>query len=81
MRKYLISSIVAISFIILIMSLGFGVRDDYFMWAFPSLPFVIGCFENCGALKVSIATISNGIIIGLILLGILSIIDKFREKK
>jgi hypothetical protein len=80
MRKYLICSIAAISYLLIVFLLGFGIRDDFFMLAFPSWPFLIGCFENCGHRLIITATILNGIFLGLIVLGALFIIENIRKK-
>lgn len=50
-------------YIIVIGYLGFFVRDDFFALTFPSWPFLINCFENCGY-KILIALFANGILVG-----------------
>ena len=54
--------VVCIVYIIVIGYLGFFVRDDFFALTFPSWPFLINCFENCGY-KILIALFANGILI------------------
>lgn len=80
MKKYKIPLITASMYIVIILLLGFGVKDDYFVWTFPSWPFFIDCFENCGVTRMLIATVLNGIIIGLIFWGIPLIFNKIRNK-
>ena len=64
--------IVSIVYIIVVGYLGFAVRDDFFVLTFPSWPFLINCFENCGY-KMLIALCANGIIIGLLTFAVISV--------
>lgn len=64
--------IVAIVYLIVVGYLGFFVRDDFFVLTFPSWPFLINCFENCGY-KMLIALCANGIIIGLLTFAVISV--------
>lgn len=57
--------IVCIVYIIVVGYLGLAVRDDYFALTFPSWPFLINCFENCGY-KIFIALCANGILVGIV---------------
>ncbi|MFH1452104.1 MAG: hypothetical protein ABIF88_02945 [archaeon] len=78
MRKYYISSIIATIYIILILLLGFGIKDDFFMLAIPML-FIV-CGQYCSTLTAIIATIANGIIVWLIALIILTVSDKIMNR-
>ena len=72
-RKGIIyASIICIVYIIVIGYLGFCVRDDFFVLTFPSWPFLINCFENCGY-KILIALFANGIIVGALTFVVISI--------
>jgi len=64
--------IVSIVYIIVVGYLGFAVRDDFFVLTFPSWPFLINCFENCGY-KMLIALCANGIILGLLTFAVISV--------
>jgi hypothetical protein len=54
--------VLCIAYIIVVGYLGFFVRDDFFALTFPSWPFLINCFENCGY-KMLIALFANGILV------------------
>ena len=74
LRKSLtFASIVSILYIIIVGYLGLAVRDDYFALTFPSWPFLINCFENCGY-KIFIALCANGILVGLVTFGVVGIV-------
>ena len=55
--------VVCILYILVVGYLGIFVRDDFFALTFPSWPFLINCFENCGY-KIFIALFANGILMG-----------------
>ena len=57
--------LVCVAYIFVVGYLGFGIRDDYFALTFPSWPFLINCFENCGY-KILIALFANGILVGML---------------
>lgn len=57
--------VVSITYITVVGYLGLAVRDDYFALTFPSWPFLINCFENCGY-KIFIALCANGILVGIV---------------
>ena len=61
-------------YIYIIGFLGFLVKDDYFILTFPSWPFLINCFEGCGY-KIVIALVSNGILVGGIIQGFVSLLS------
>jgi len=73
-RKTIVSaSIVCIVYIIVVGYLGLAVRDDYFALTFPSWPFLINCFENCGY-KMLIALCANGILVGIGTFGVIGVV-------
>ena len=74
LRKTITSAfIVCIVYIIVVGYLGLAVRDDYFALTFPSWPFFINCFENCGY-KIFIALCANGILIGIVTFCVIGIV-------
>ena len=48
-------------------------RDDFFVLTFPSWPFLINCFENCGY-KVLIALCANGILLGIMTFVVIGVV-------
>jgi hypothetical protein len=74
LRKTITSaSVVCIVYIIVVGYLGLAVRDDYFALTFPSWPFLINCFENCGY-KVLIALCANGILLGIMTFVVIGVV-------
>jgi len=74
LRKTIASAfVVCIIYIIVVGYLGLAVRDDYFALTFPSWPFLINCFENCGY-KIFIALCANGILVGIVAFCVVGIV-------
>ena len=71
-KKITYAFIVCIVYIIVVGFLGLCVRDDFFVLTFPSWPFLINCFENCGY-KMLIALFANGIIVWALTFVVISI--------
>ncbi len=65
--------VVCIVYIIVVGYLGLAVRDDFFALTFPSWPFLINCFENCGY-KMLIALCANGILVGIVTFGVIGVV-------
>ncbi|MDP2709430.1 MAG: hypothetical protein Q8O93_05330 [bacterium] len=65
MKKYRIPLLITVIYIVIVLSLGFGIKDDYFMWTFPSWPILVGCTEDCSELRMVMATVINGALLGL----------------
>ena len=64
--------VVSIFYIIVVGYLGVFVRDDFFALTFPSWPFLINCFENCGY-KIFVALCANGILVWALSFFVISI--------
>lgn len=65
--------VVCIVYIIVVGYLGLAVRDDFFALTFPSWPFLINCFENCGY-KMLIALCADGILVGIVTFGVIGVV-------
>jgi len=65
MKNFKTLLIIAIIYITVTLFLGLVIKDDYFLLAFPSWPIFIGCSEDCDVYRLIIATIMNGIFLGL----------------
>jgi len=82
-RKFIIYAfLVSIIYIVVVAYLGFVIRDDFFALTFPSWPFLINCFENCGY-KIVIALFTNGLLVGIlafVLMCVLSLFIMFIKK-
>jgi hypothetical protein len=64
--------LICVVYLIVVGYLGFFVRDDFFALTFPSWPFLINCFENCGY-KMLVALFANGILVWALTFIIISI--------
>lgn len=64
-KNFKILSVIATTYITVTLFLGLVIKDDYFLLAFPSWPIFIGCSEDCDVYRLIIATIMNGIFLGL----------------
>ena len=64
--------VVCILYILVVGYLGIFVRDDFFALTFPSWPFLINCFEDCGY-KIFLALFANGILVGALSFVVLGI--------
>jgi len=74
LRKTITSAfVVSILYLIVVGYLGLAVRDDFFALTFPSWPFLINCFENCGY-KMLVALCANGILVGIVTFGVIGVV-------
>ncbi len=77
--RYPVWSVTTPIYIVILGYLGFAIRDDYLLLTFPSWPFLIGCAMNCGVLRMEIALVANGILVGAVLQGISVLFSRRRS--